>query len=424
MQRLTIWPRNERGATLAMVALMIFLFLGLGALTIDYGMIKTAKAEAQRAADASALAGASVFLDASLQDDASRTVEAEHRARDYVNQQLIRHVAADSTTPDFEVATDLVDRTVTTTVTKPDIGLWFARVFGVSNMGVVATATAQAQEVGAVNTCLMPVALPDIWNNTPTNDRVIDRDGSKEDRNGDGLWDWQDLNGNGKLDPGEWESWTYDQDLGDGYDQDSGYGTTARNGLGSGGDAKTNDYGRQIVVQPLDSKDRAISGYYQAWGRNSTDANSADSLAAHIRNGLCVQTSLNNFYASNGGSLGGVTPAWDERINREPSADWTWDDATNTPDCGASGCPADWLSESPRVVTVALYDPVELLTPSDNGLKFNNFARIFLDQHCPVGTAPGQCKQPITAHFLGYVSGVGVPGGTTGTLPLQLRLIK
>ncbi len=53
---------NERGVTLVMMALMLFLALGMSALVVDFGMIKASKAEAQRAVDAAALAGASAFL--------------------------------------------------------------------------------------------------------------------------------------------------------------------------------------------------------------------------------------------------------------------------------------------------------------------------------------------------------------------------
>ena len=54
--------RSERGVTLALMAVTVFLMLGMAAIAIDYGMIKSAKAEAQRAMDAAALAGASAFL--------------------------------------------------------------------------------------------------------------------------------------------------------------------------------------------------------------------------------------------------------------------------------------------------------------------------------------------------------------------------
>ena len=55
---------GERGVTLVIMALTVFLTLGMAALAIDYGMVKSDIAEAQRAMDSAALAGASVYLNA------------------------------------------------------------------------------------------------------------------------------------------------------------------------------------------------------------------------------------------------------------------------------------------------------------------------------------------------------------------------
>ena len=62
MRASTTGRRGERGVTLVLMAVMLFLALGMSAMVIDYGMIKAAEAEAQRAMDAAALAGASSFL--------------------------------------------------------------------------------------------------------------------------------------------------------------------------------------------------------------------------------------------------------------------------------------------------------------------------------------------------------------------------
>jgi len=53
--------KNERGVTLAFVALLLFVFLGVGALVVDLGLLYAAKNELQNAADAGALAGARVL---------------------------------------------------------------------------------------------------------------------------------------------------------------------------------------------------------------------------------------------------------------------------------------------------------------------------------------------------------------------------
>ena len=54
---------NERGATLVFLAVSLGALFGFMALAIDLGMMYVAHEDAQRAADAGALAGASAFLD-------------------------------------------------------------------------------------------------------------------------------------------------------------------------------------------------------------------------------------------------------------------------------------------------------------------------------------------------------------------------
>src|SRR5215472_19363082 len=54
--------RRERGATIVVVAVAMSALFGLLALVLDLGMLYVAHEDAQRAADAAALAGASAFL--------------------------------------------------------------------------------------------------------------------------------------------------------------------------------------------------------------------------------------------------------------------------------------------------------------------------------------------------------------------------
>src|SRR5205809_7399093 len=82
---------SERGVTLLIMAITIFLTLGMAALAIDYGMIKTAKAEAQRAMDAAALAGASAFQ---VSDPAvDKNALAIARAKEFAAKHTVRGVA-------------------------------------------------------------------------------------------------------------------------------------------------------------------------------------------------------------------------------------------------------------------------------------------------------------------------------------------
>src|SRR5580765_8415769 len=54
--------KKEEGYTLVIIASVLVVFLGFTALSIDVGVLYSARASAQRAADAAALAGAFVFV--------------------------------------------------------------------------------------------------------------------------------------------------------------------------------------------------------------------------------------------------------------------------------------------------------------------------------------------------------------------------
>jgi Flp pilus assembly protein TadG len=245
--------RGERGVTLAVMALMLFLVLGMSAMAVDYGMIKAVKAEGQRAMDAAALAGASAFLIPDPSTD--YTAIATERAHEFAEKHSVRNAPITETEVE-SVTVDVAAKTVKVDWYRSDIPLWFANVLGISTMGVRASATAKATESGYSN-CLKPVALPDIWQN---NNNTTLGQGNKpvtEDRNGNNLWDYTDTNGNSILDPGEMEPWTFNS--GDVYDPPTtGYGTGFRDGVGSGYVSKTKDYGRQVFVQAFDPKDALV----------------------------------------------------------------------------------------------------------------------------------------------------------------------
>jgi len=432
MRTRVIGRRRERGVTLVVMALMLVLALGMSALAVDYGMIKASKAEAQRAVDAAALAGASAFLIADPLID--KPAEAEARARDYAKKHEVH------TTPitDPQIAVDLSrPDTITVTYTGPQFDLWFGHAIGIPTMAINAAATARAYETSNA-ACVMPVALPDLWQN---NDINGPKAGEPEERGTpDGLWSYQDMNSNGWMDAGtgnwsgiERELWEYDPGV-DVYDSngdgqgDWGLGTSARNDLGGSNPFlhKTNDYGRQIMLMNLSPKDGTVSSNYYAWGYTSNDANSGDVLREKIADPSCEIATVGTQYpaaAGNGATAGTVSPAWDTRIGYDPDAHWN--DVTNKVD--GSRFPDrthDGLPDSPRVVVVALYNPaLELQNPSDNNIVFNNFAKIWVDQRKP-GCSGASCKDAITGRFLGFVGGRGGGGGSTGTLIRTIQLIK
>ena len=83
--------RNRRGAALALVAVSLVVILGMGALAVDMGMLIKQHNDAQRAADAAALAGASAFQDAKPFDAITPATELalQYMAKNYVGGTYI-----------------------------------------------------------------------------------------------------------------------------------------------------------------------------------------------------------------------------------------------------------------------------------------------------------------------------------------------
>ena len=403
--------RDERGVTLVLMVLVMALILGMAALTIDYGMVKSEKAEAQRTVDAAALAGASSLIVADPAYDKAKG------ARDTAGKYAELHSVGLKPVVAGEITTvpDLAANTVKVSWQRTGIHTWFANSFGVSALGLTATATAHVNETNTA-TCVKPVAVPDMWNNRPH----IVKGKEAEDLNGNHSLDYSDKNGNNVWNEGETEQWTFDASLGDTYaPATDGYGTTARDPYGSGNAHKVQDYGRQIFLMSLSSKDGPVSSFYYAWGKTKSD-NSASKLAARITSTSCETAELNhNYEALNGGNTGPVDDAWNTLISRDGSA--YWDDATNA--VVGSNAGANWLSGSGRVIIVGLYNPSQYGgCPSCNTIQLNNLAKVFVDNRACSGH--GSCKEPVTGRFLGFVSGGGSSGTPSGSLVKRIELIK
>ncbi|HKZ53529.1 MAG TPA: pilus assembly protein TadG-related protein, partial [Candidatus Acidoferrales bacterium] len=72
---------GERGATLFLMIVSLVVLLGVSAFAIDLGLHYVVRSEAQRAADAGALAGAKTFVDSGYLSGAITQSEAEDLAR-------------------------------------------------------------------------------------------------------------------------------------------------------------------------------------------------------------------------------------------------------------------------------------------------------------------------------------------------------
>lgn len=159
---------GERGASLAFLGVSLIALLAVMALAIDLGILYVGRSEAQRAADAAALAGAYRFSQSSC------TAPGGNCAADTFTQnaalQQAQHVADSNYVLSQQVSLSPADVTftypqpsepqVTVTVRRSNVSLIFARVFGRRTGNVSAAATAEATQANSVG-CVVPFLMAD-----------------------------------------------------------------------------------------------------------------------------------------------------------------------------------------------------------------------------------------------------------------------
>lgn len=151
---------NERGAVLALVALLLIVFLGLAALAIDLGLLYVARGEAQRAADAAAHAGAGHLMLAHGDEEGARDAAVRTALRNTIRGESVE-IRRDE---DIDVLLNGQQK-VRVRVHRTDewggtVGTLFARALGFSTVNVAAVAAAEVWAAGQAE-CVLPFALPD-----------------------------------------------------------------------------------------------------------------------------------------------------------------------------------------------------------------------------------------------------------------------
>jgi hypothetical protein len=392
--------RSERGATIVLIAFAMVTLLGFLALAIDLGMFYVAHNDAQRAADAAALAGASAFME---YDPAQAVDPAYDRAMEYALRNTFQNGPIDSS----EISVRIVPESalVGVRVQRDSVPTLFARVLGIRTVPIGAYAAAEAVQAGSAK-CLKPFAVPDIWSD------------ANGDVNGNRVWDNN-------------ETWNYGDDPGDYYAPYTGpTGSPTETGYGSGFRDLTTpysgDYGREIKIKVTDPNDISAPepGIFLPWQipEDSTQATcsgfgSGGGGAAEYRQNICAcnnsSVSLNTPYPIETGNM--VGPTWQgtsELINEDPDA--YWDQSTQSVKGSMFG--SGWVN-SPRIVKIALFAPGQITKSGMQTIEFNNFALMFIE-------AQQTLKDPVTGRFLYYVSGSDAPGNTTGSLVKTLKLVK
>lgn len=319
---------EERGSALAFTAVAFLGLLGMLALAIDLGMLYEARNQAQRAADAAALAGAAALVD--LGNDPGVEEQAYEYARRYVEENPVRGEVASMQPSDVEV--DLDDWRVTVTVHRTaergnPVSTLFGQIIGIDAVDVTALATAEATAAGGVN-CLLPLAIPDRWHDA-------DDDGLYEPDDGDYYIPWPE----------------------DGF---TGY--------------SSDDIGTEIVIKPFKKSGQMNESWYFPW-RPPGQSGAAD-YRENIRG--CVDPSITYTFGQEvetepGAMIGPTKQGFQDLIEQDPEARWSQDLGCVT---RGDGC----VASSPRIRPAPMFDPRDAPDPGAKPLTFTNFASIFVSR--------------------------------------------
>jgi len=170
--KLILGRRNrQRGSALFTVAVALIAFIGLMGLAIDLVSLYLGKSEAQRAADAAALAGATVFVTSGCTSNSAGCGAAQTAATTQaVSVGKLNLVGgAAPTIPNGNVSFDLSHPgdPLLTVVVNATMPTYFMKLFGVNTANVSSTATAEAYNPsGTANgptfcvSCLKPFLVP------------------------------------------------------------------------------------------------------------------------------------------------------------------------------------------------------------------------------------------------------------------------
>ena len=321
---------GEHGSSIVMFALVLTVLLGIGALAVDVGVLFTAKAQSQNAADAGALACVGQMLSVN-QLNQGAVKKLEKAATDYANLHTILSdqivITGGDVTVDLNMQRCRVCVPRTAERNNP-VATFFARIWNRNAVDVMSCATAELANARTSN-CIKPWALPDAFN---------------------------DANINEAYDPGEY----YEQGV-------TSYGTDYRlNGR---------DVGLQLIVKQADPSQAIASGQFfpidlpiegspdtggDRYGQNIISCNPAE---------VAVGDTL---VTENGNMVGPTRQAVEDLIARDPNA--YWDDAAG----GVTGSAYE-SAGSPRIIRVPFFDPSNPPTSGKMSVNVTNIGSLFLE---------------------------------------------
>jgi Putative Flp pilus-assembly TadE/G-like len=338
---------NERGMSLVLISVGLLGFLAATTLAIDVGMFMTARSQAQNAADAGALSGV-IALYFNDWDDRSADGPAVQSALNTARQtgNEVMGAAVSVTPPDVTFPNDpdgqptrvKVDVFRTAERGNP-IQTLIGQYFGVSNVNIAATATAEAVPANGM-TCIKPFVIPDRWremNAPPYNDQTS-------------RFAMYDNRGNPLANPDIYIPATDPANY-TGYNNEADRGRQLVLRAGSGNNIEPSSYYSLAIGVGGEDNPGGLTGG-EAYDWNITNCNHS----VIVWGQLVVQEP--------GNMVGPTVQGVEGLIARDPNA--YWNTATNK--VAGSAFPG----QSPRVAPIPLYDPIYYEEGKQNG-RFADF---------------------------------------------------
>ncbi|HVB29624.1 MAG TPA: pilus assembly protein TadG-related protein [Terriglobia bacterium] len=176
---------NERGVSIILIAVGMVFILGMAGLGVDLASLYVGRSQAQRAADAAALAGAQSLVAEGCTSNVGSTISsscmtiARQRAEAVGNLNLIAGISpgitdADVTFPSTSISDPQVQvMAARDTSHSNPMPTFFVKIFGIATANVSATAKAEAFNPSGSTTsvgaeCLKPWLLPNCDQGHPT----------------------------------------------------------------------------------------------------------------------------------------------------------------------------------------------------------------------------------------------------------------
>jgi hypothetical protein len=382
MTRLQHLRRDERGMSFVFVGIGFMAFFAATTLAIDVGMFMTARSQAQTAADAGALAGATALV---FNDYEDRSVSGP-AVQSAMNTALFNGVMFSSVSVGpadvlFPIGPGGVSNRVRVNVYRTGarnnpVPTLIGPVFGVPTVDIGATATAEASPANAM-TCVKPFTIPDRWieNTNPpwTTDSMFDRYDNK-----------------GKL------LKNADEYIPAGSPGYAGYDPIADKGM--------------LLMIRAGTGNNVSPSFYFSW--KMPGGTGADFYRENISGcNLEMMHFGEQMTPEPGNMVGPTTQGIDDLIAQDPGA--YWDPYTNSVRSS--------MSPSPRVFPIPLYDPDYYDNGKQNGrnadLKMANWLGFFVVER------QGNNVFGRITPILGVMDG-NVGPAPQGSFPKSIRLVE